>query len=150
MPEPIVITIRGFDPKPQGSKRHVGNGVMVESCREVKHWRHMVTNAAVQRGCKPLFGDIAMTAEYIISRPKSHFGTGKNASKLKPSAPYWVGVKPDLSKIQRSTEDALTKVAYTDDARIVSLVTFKRYAAVGELPGAVLTVAQAPEYKDTE
>ena len=150
MPEPIVIAVRGYDPKPQGSKRHVGNGVMVESCRDVKHWRQLVTFAAVQRKCQPLIGDIAMTAEYIMSRPKSHFGTGKNAGKLKPSAPYWVGVKPDLSKIQRSTEDALTKVAYTDDARIVSLVTFKRYAAVGELPGAVLTVAQAPEYKDTE
>lgn len=150
MPEPIVIAVRGFDPKPQGSKTYVGNGQMIESCKGVKHWRHAVTLAAVQRGAKPLSGNVAMTAEYILSRPKGHFGTGKNASKLKPSAPYWVGVKPDLSKIQRSTEDALTKVAYDDDARIVSLVTFKRYAAVGELPGVVVTVAQAPDPIDPQ
>ena len=150
MPEPIVIAVRGYDPKPQGSKVHVGNGHMIESCREVKHWRHAVTIAAVRQGVTPLSGEVAMTAEYILSRPKGHFGTGKNASKLKPSAPYYVGVKPDLSKIQRSTEDALTKVAYTDDAKIVSMVLVKRYAAVGELPGAVLTVAQAPDPSDIQ
>ena len=150
MPEPIVIAVRGYDPKPQGSKTYVGNGQMIESCKDVKHWRQLVTIAAVQRKCQPLIGEIAMTAEYILSRPKGHFGTGKNASKLKPSAPYYVGVKPDLSKIQRSTEDALTKVAYTDDAKIVSMVLVKRYAAVGELPGAVLTVAQAPDPSDIQ
>ena len=149
MSEPIVIVVRGYDPKPQGSKTYVGNGQMIESCRDVKHWRELVTAAALQRKRKPISGNIAMTAEYIISRPKGHFGTGRNAGTLKPSAPaYWVGVKPDLSKIQRSTEDALTKVAYDDDARIVSLVLIKRYCAVGELPGAVVTVDSAPDPVD--
>ena len=35
---PITLTVRGL-PAPQGSKRHIGRGVMVESSKRVKPWR---------------------------------------------------------------------------------------------------------------
>ena len=41
------ITVHGT-PAPQGSKRHVGNGVMVESSAKVKPWREAVKWAARQ------------------------------------------------------------------------------------------------------
>ena len=34
------------DPAPQGSKSHVGNGVMIESSKRVKPWRRQVAAAA--------------------------------------------------------------------------------------------------------
>ena len=43
-----VITIRVYGtPAPQGSKRHVGRGVMVESSKKVKPWREAVKQAAL-------------------------------------------------------------------------------------------------------
>lgn len=36
--------------------------------------------------------------------------------------------KPDLSKLIRAAEDALTGIVYVDDARITRLVVEKRFA----------------------
>ena len=141
MSDSVVVEVRGYIPSPQGSKRHVGNGVMVESCKTVKLWRSAVADAAVRQGAIPIQGMVVAAMEFIFPRPKGHYGTGKNSSKLKPSAPDRVGVKPDLSKLIRSTEDALSGIAYSDDARICAYDRLlKRYAKPGELPGAIIRV----------
>jgi len=129
---------------PQGSKRMVGNGVMIESCKHVKSWRAAVTDAAVAEGAQPLMGAVEMQVEFVFPRPRSHYGTGKNADKLKPSAPLLHSTRPDISKLLRSTEDALSNVAYQDDARIARTSAIKRYAAEGELPGALIAIRQVP------
>ena len=141
--ECINFEVRGFIPAPQGSKRHVGNGVMIESCKTVKPWRQAVTHAAVEAGSYPLQGTVQMDAEFIFPRPKSHYRTGKNSHLLKDDAPYLHSVKPDLSKLIRSTEDALSGVAFADDARIAHCFAIKRYAEDGELPGAVIVISRA-------
>ena len=41
-----LIEVYGI-PGPQGSKRHVGNGVMLESSKKVKPWRELVHSAAL-------------------------------------------------------------------------------------------------------
>jgi crossover junction endodeoxyribonuclease RusA len=43
--EGVAFTVRGL-PAPQGSKRHVGGGRMVESSANVKPWRADVRAAA--------------------------------------------------------------------------------------------------------
>ena len=143
MNETITIEVRGMIPAPQGSKRHVGNGVMVESCKTVKPWSIAVAEAAVQAGAYPLKGAVTFDAEFIFPRPRSHYRTGKKSDQLKPNAPYLHSVKPDVSKLQRSTEDALSGIAFQDDARIAQSSLTKRYADEGELPGAVITIANA-------
>ena len=37
-----VITVEGIEAAPQGSKRHVGRGIMIESSKRVKPWRDAV------------------------------------------------------------------------------------------------------------
>ena len=136
----IRIEIRGWIPAPQGSKKYVGNGVMVEVSKRVKPWRYAV-NQAAQDMCRcPLDGNVTMDVVFIFPRPKSHFGTGKNSQRLKPLAPTHHKFKPDLSKLIRSTEDALTGIAYQDDSQICELRASKRYAAIGEQPGAIITL----------
>lgn len=50
-------------------------------------------------------------------------------------------VKPDLSKLIRSTEDALTSIVWIDDAQIVEHGPMrKRYITNGESPGAKITI----------
>jgi crossover junction endodeoxyribonuclease RusA len=137
MPEAITFTVRGMEPKPQGSKRSVGRGVMVESCRQLKPWRAMVTAAAIESGAALVRGPVALSVVFVFCRPAGHFR--KNGT-LKPSAPRWHAVRPDLDKICRSIGDSLSKVLYEDDARIVSLTGEKRYAVGNEPPGAIITL----------
>jgi crossover junction endodeoxyribonuclease RusA len=132
----LTFRVEGMAPAPQGSKRHLGNGVMVESCKQVKPWRYMVTQAAIATGVPLMRGPVSLSVVFLFQRPKGHYG----AKGLKPSAPRFHMVRPDLSKVLRSTEDALTGVLYDDDARIVSTTMLKRYCVGSELPGAIITL----------
>jgi Holliday junction resolvase RusA-like endonuclease len=145
----IVITVRGL-PAPQGSKRHVGNGVMVESSKHVKPWREAVKYAALEAvgdAWTLLDGPLAVAMIFTFMRPKGHYRTGRNAHLLRNAAPVRPATIPDLSKIVRSTEDALTDAGvWADDSRVVELFTEKRYANEGldalERPGVVIRIRQ--------
>lgn len=128
-------------PAPQGSKRHVGHGVMVESSKKVKPWRAAVTAEAAQH--EPLHGPVALTLTFYLPRPRGHYRTGKYAHELRDSAPRDPAVKPDLDKLLRSTLDALTDAGLIDDdARVYSLTARKRYADDAERPGALITIGR--------
>lgn len=131
-------------PAPQGSKRHVGDGVMVESSKRVKPWRQDVKHAALDaisgRGWQQPAGAVWVAITFRLPRPKGHYGTGRNAGLIKDSAPRRPAVRPDIDKLVRSTLDALTESgAVRDDAQVVSLSTSKFYAD-GEQPGATVEV----------
>ena len=132
----ITFRVEGMAPAPQGSKRHLGNGVMIESCRNVKPWRALVTNAAIATGLPIIRGPVSLSVVFLFLRPRGHFG----AKGLRPSAPRHHCVKPDGSKLLRSTEDALTGAILEDDARIVSCSWEKRYCVGAEKPGALITI----------
>jgi Holliday junction resolvase RusA-like endonuclease len=134
--EAVTFVISGMPPQPQGSKRWLPNGVMVESCKQVKPWRYLVTQAAIATGVPLMRGPVSLSVVFLFQRPKGHYG----AKGLKPSAPRFHMVRPDLSKVLRSTEDALTGVLYDDDARIVSTTMLKRYCVGNERPGALITI----------
>lgn len=99
---------------PQGSKRHVGHGVMVESSKKVKPWREDVKAAAIaarEAGALLLDGPIAVRMVFTLPRPAS-----ATKKRLHPTT------YPDVSKLARSTEDAISKVLWADDARVVEYV----------------------------
>lgn len=141
----LVIVAYGR-PAPQGSKRHVGNGVMVESSKAVKPWRDDVKAAAERfiesqrvRGLpwSTLDGPLVARMVFTTTRPRSHYRTGRNAHLLRDAAPGRPASIPDLSKLIRSTEDALTAAGvWKDDARVVE---YERAAKVfaGEDPEAL-------------
>lgn len=117
-------------PAPQGSKRafvnrHTGRAALVESSSRHKDWRALVALTAAEHRHllgippEPLAGGLNLAAVFSFPRPASHYGAGKNARVLKPSAPQAVGT-PDLSKLVRSIEDAMTGIVYRDDAQIQS------------------------------
>lgn len=140
---PIAFHVIGL-PGPMGSKRHVGNGVMIESSAKVKPWREAVVYAAIaHRPSVPLDGPLELRVVFTLPRPKS-------AAKARWSPDR----KPDLSKLIRSTEDALTDAGlWADDARVVSVVASKVWPDLinifGSLPipGAVIAVGEANDPK---
>ncbi|WP_433856737.1 RusA family crossover junction endodeoxyribonuclease [Streptomyces kronopolitis] len=152
----LTVTVYGL-PAPQGSKSHKGNGRMVESSIHVKPWREAVVWAMRQkiarhRGWRPLDEALEASMVFSFNRPKSHYGTGRNAGILKPSAPARPAVMPDLSKLARSTEDAITTAGgYKDDALLVGYRRLeKRYVTdhgaisdVLDVQGAVIRLYRA-------
>jgi Holliday junction resolvase RusA-like endonuclease len=152
------IVVRGH-PAPQGSKRHVGNGVMIESSKHVRPWREAVKAAALDVITTypdyahlgpgyPLDGPLVAIVFFTFARPKNHYRTGRNAHLLRDDAPPGPIGKPDLSKLLRSTEDALTDAGvWHDDARVIAYKSLaKVYAApdagpyILDSPGAVIEV----------
>src|SRR5262245_13510375 len=112
---PIVLKIYGA-PAPQGSKSFKGmvNGhaIMVESSKKVKPWRQDVKAAAIaaRNGSPPIDGPISLRMVFTVPKPTS-------APKRRRT---FAMRKPDLSKLARSTEDALVDGGLiADDARIV-------------------------------
>ena len=148
-----MITLRIFGtPGPQGSKRFVGTrngrGVMVESSAKVKPWREAVKAACIEamRGAAPLDGPLWVSMVFTLAKPAS-------APKRRRTFPQ---TKPDLSKLARSTEDALSDGgAWRDDARVVE---YLRLAKVypGEdsralhIPGAVISIYTEAEMVSVE
>lgn len=116
-------------PAPQGSKRHVGGGRLIESSRQVGPWREIVRQAAITAmgDRPPIDGPVYLVQVFALPRPKSHYGTGRNSGQIKRGAPHRPPVRPDLDKLARAVGDALTGICYRDDAQVVNLCVAKYY-----------------------
>ena len=92
-------------------------------------WRDAVRAASLlaYKG-SPLNGPCRVEYIFYFNRPRAHFGSGKNSQVLKPSAPKHHTKKPDLTKLIRSTEDALTGIVWADDSQCVEYAAEKEYA----------------------
>jgi Holliday junction resolvase RusA-like endonuclease len=129
-------------PKPGGSKRafvHPKTGaVVVTEQVDNRGWRQEVAEAGrrAMAGAPPLVGAVGVTFVFYRPRPKSHYGTGRNAGVLKPSAPAYPTSAPDAGKLARPAEDALTAIVWRDDAQIIDEVLSKRWG----LPRCEVTV----------
>ena len=123
---------------------------MIEASPHVKQWRSDVMAAAerVYKGA-PMTGPVELEIVFLFPRPKSHFGTGRNADKLKPSAPAHCTSRAhgDTSKLIRSTEDAISASSgypvIEDDSLVVRLSCEKRYVTETEACGAYIRVTES-------
>lgn len=121
-------------PRAQGSKRHVGKGVMVEMSKELPAWRQdIAATARAAAGNEPqMLGPLRLRACFWFPRPASHFGTGRNMGQLKASAPRYVATNPDLDKLMRALGDALSASGVIRDDRQLAWVEIdKRYGGPG-------------------
>lgn len=86
----------------------------------------------VWQGRKLLDCPIAIAAEFVFLRPKSHFGTGKNANIVKASAPDQHAQSPDLAKLIRAVEDSMTGKIWLDDKLVCAYLppTERRWSPV--------------------
>jgi crossover junction endodeoxyribonuclease RusA len=112
-------------PAPQGSKRHVGRGILVESSKRCKPWREAVHWAAVESKAR-VQGPVEVVMVFTLPKPQS-------APKRRRT---WPDRRPDLDKLQRSTLDALVSAgAIEDDGRVVAIRAAKVFP--GEWPEAL-------------
>lgn len=140
----VHIAVNDIEPAPQGSKRHVGGGRLIEASKRVKPWRQAVAASAQQQmreqKCSLITGACSVSIKFRFKRPKSHFTTN---GQLKANAPEHCIVKRnDIDKCCRSTLDALSEVVFADDCLVVRLVADKRYCFMHEPPGALIAVTE--------
>jgi len=132
-------------PLSKGSMRPVtskttGKVFLKPSNPNLKLWTSDVKAFAAQAWKDVLTdGPVWLDLLYRFSRPKSHYGTGKNASVLKPGAPKHPIGRPDIDKLERAVLDALTGVVYRDDSQVVSVFQTKEYDKRDELRVVVTT-----------
>jgi len=141
-------------PAPQGSKVAVAKGVMKEVSTYLKPWRTDVKETArEQYKGEALDVPVMLNVTFLFDRPKSHYRTGKHAHLLKDGASDWVVAKNrgDLSKLVRSTEDALSVSSggsvITDDSLIAKTLAMKVYCMEGEEPGAIIRIKLLPNLR---
>lgn len=116
-------------PAPQGSKRHVGNGRMIESSKRCGPWRDTIALYARQSGGILPVGPVAVELAFVMPRPKQ-------TPKRTPPAVK----RPDIDKLTRAVLDAITGIWIADDSHVTSLHATKRLADPGEQPGCGVTV----------
>lgn len=109
------------NPRPQGSKRHIGNGRMIEAS-DVKPWRKAIADAVFRAWVatgddRPFTEPVVVVATFYLPRPRS-------VRRWLPSVP------PDLDKLCRALGDALSvdSGALSDDSLIVKWDVRKVYA----------------------
>lgn len=129
-------------PSPGGSKTAfrtpTGRIVVTDSAKRNKGWRSVVAGLAMDaHPGPPLDGPLLVLLDFVVLRPRGHFGTGRNAGTVKPSSPSHPTVKPDVLKLARAAEDALTGVLWRDDCLTVDLRLTKSY---GPAPGVRVRV----------
>jgi crossover junction endodeoxyribonuclease RusA len=140
----ITLEVHG-EPAPQGSKSVGRHGGVYEKSRKVKPWRDAIVAAVLSQYGEPPFGSgaapVSVLIRFYLPRPAGHYGTGRNAWKVKDGAPRYPATRPDIDKLARSTLDGLKQAGvYADDGQVVTLQVFKVYAPPGVKPGASIKV----------
>lgn len=141
----LAFTVHGRA-QPGGSKRAfrnptTGRTLVTDANKRAKPWQAEVRSAAhtamaAEHGHEhyaPLGGSLAVAMTFTVARPLGHYGT----RGLRPSAPERPAVRPDVLKLARAVEDALTGIVWRDDAQIVSEHLQKRYGEPERLEVAV-------------
>jgi Holliday junction resolvase RusA-like endonuclease len=157
MSDSIIIFIPGI-PRPGGSKtatviRRKGGEIVMKNGRPLittrddakgnPEWKQTVAYfARKQYDGPPLCGALRLEVTFTMPRLRGHFGSGRNAEFLKPSAPAFHTVKPDCTKLLRALEDSLTGILWRDDALIAHQAAQKIY---GDRPGAQIKVTELSE-----
>jgi Holliday junction resolvase RusA-like endonuclease len=148
-------------PVPQGSKKAWYNAktrqVQMYEDAGVRHstWRHEVSGYARQAMADahlvhPLTDALLVHIEFRLQRPANHYGTGRNANTLKPSAPAFPAKVPDIDKLTRSIFDSMTSIVFVDDSQVVTLNARKRWAdRFTEQEGVKVAIAlEVPDHRE--
>lgn len=121
--------------QPAGSKRAFirnGKAVVVDANPASGAWKERVALVAASAygASPPIVGPVTLEVVVTMLRPQSDW---LRSGALSKSARPHPTIRPDLLKLARAVEDALTGIVYVDDAQIVLEVLRKEYGARDEV-----------------
>jgi crossover junction endodeoxyribonuclease RusA len=135
----VTFFVEGIS-RPQGSKRSLGNGRMVESSPHLKPWRSDVRFTAQQHRPSEWDSTLPMSVSlaFCFPRPKSHYNSKGSLTAKAPAKATSKSIG-DIDKLTRGILDALTTVLFDDDSQVIEVNAYKRYCSSSERPGAIIT-----------
>lgn len=154
--------VRG-EPVPQGSKRawlnRATGKVMMAEDQGTRHrdWRAHVMHAAMEAAAntdltEPIRDAVTVSVTFYIRRGIGHYGSGRNADKVKDSAPEYPIKPPDLDKLTRSIFDSMTDArVWLDDSQVASMLVRKRWCdRFTDAGGVDITLGILPSIKGSD
>ena len=119
-------------PRPQGRPRARNAGSFVQIYEDPKDRKTKQSLVAVIQDKAPeqlLDCPLCVDLVFCLPRPKGHYGTGKNAGKLKDRFKNKHHTsKPDIDNLRKLVMDAMTEVFWHDDSQVCQGQTIKRYS----------------------
>jgi len=118
-----------IEPQPQGSmKAFIPKGwnraIITSDNKDLKSYRQEVSKAAIAQRQELNFYEVMFVKHApVVATFKFYFAKPESVSRKRNAHV----VRPDLSKLIRATEDALTGIIYADDAQIVDISAKKEY-----------------------
>ena len=110
-------------PRPQGALKTfavAGKAYGRHTDSTLSHRAHVISTLAEDWDREPLTGAVAVDVVFTFARPKSHYGTGRNADVVKESAPEHHIQRVDGDKLARLLGDSLEMAGVVaDDCQIV-------------------------------
>ena len=91
---------------------------------------------------KPFTVALSFTAYFIMDRPKSHYGTGRNEGKIKKSAPIYHISKPDTDNLEKFYKDCMNKIVYLDDSQFILNQVSKLYIREDEQSKTIICISE--------
>lgn len=137
----VAMVLKDRDGKPIEK-----NGRILTFNKDMNEQNSKAWMACVQSAARDAFGlnrplitvPLCVDVKFYFARPQSHFGTGANKYKLKPSAPRVHAQSPDVDKLVRCLLDALTGQIYGDDKQIARVVAQRYWTESQERAEVVL------------
>lgn len=145
----ISFTVYG-QAEPAGSKRAfvvAGKARVTDANRKSAPWKQEVASKGAEAMATwnsnlrmpMLEGALEVWFTIYVPRPQGHFGKRGN---LLPSARPYPTVKPDLLKLARGLEDALTGICWRDDSQIIVEHLLKRYGEPARVEVQIREIAR--------
>lgn len=140
----LTVVVYG-SAKPAGSKRGFlrgGRVIVTDANPNAKPWKLQVAQVAgeAMAGRELIEGPLEVSFQFFRARPKGHYGK-KGFSAAGRAMPYPTG-RPDVLKLARGVEDALTGIVWGDDAQIVRELLAKEYGTPERVVIVVRSLAQ--------
>jgi Holliday junction resolvase RusA-like endonuclease len=127
-----VVGIPKGQPRPRAVRRGAHAGVYDPGT--AKEWKGAVAAAALgAMGTAPLSCPLALAIFLRFPRPQ-------RLAKVSPSSLLPHTAKPDADNCAKAIMDALTGIAWVDDAQICSLSIVKEYADMTGSAGALIQI----------
>lgn len=132
----IEIKVLG---EPKALKRHrMGRGFSYDPSAGDKQTFAQIVQANAPE--EPLSIPLRVEMIFYFSRPKSHFGTGKNAGNVKPGMSLYHTARPDIDNLIKFVLDSLNGIFWKDDCYVSQINAAKVYTT-----GTPMTIVRVYE-----
>lgn len=125
------------EPKPQPRPRAYRRGqfVGVYNPSNADAWKVRCAVVAHDAIGKPFEGAVRVALWFMMPRPASHL---TKQGKPRTTAPTHHAQRPDVDNLAKAVMDALSGIAFRDDAQVAELIVGKQWA--DDAPGCIVTV----------